>query len=84
MDREDWQVVAVVADTVSAEVLMGRLAAEGVRVRLKADTALLGEARQCSVLVPSSMVHRARCVLWQTSFSDEELAALALGEPDCS
>ncbi len=26
------------------------------------------------------MIHRARCVLWQTRFSDEELAALAVGE----
>jgi len=80
MDREDWEIVAVVADTVSADVLMGRLAAEGVKVRLKADTALLGAARWCTILAPSSMIHRARCVLWQTSFSDEELCALALGE----
>jgi hypothetical protein len=81
MSRDKWEVVVVVADTVSAGVLMGRLAAEGIRVRLQADTALLGEARQCRIQVPANVVHRARYVLWQTSFSDEELCALALGEP---
>lgn len=79
MDSPDWETVAVLADTVSAGVLMGRLAAEGIRARLQADTAILGEARQCRVQVPANRVHRARCVLWQTSFSDDELAALALG-----
>lgn len=78
---DKWEIVAVLADTVSAGVLMGRLAAEGIRTRLQADTAILGEARQCRIQVPASVVHRARCVLWQTRFSDEELSQLALGTP---
>ena len=80
MDGKRWEVVAVVTDMVSAQVLRGRLEAEGVATRLEADTALLGEARQCRIRVPAAQVHRARCVLWQASFSDEELSALALAE----
>jgi hypothetical protein len=77
----DWDVAAVVADTLSAEALMGLLASEGVPARVQSDTALLGAARQCRILVPRDMIQRARCVLWQTRFSDEELAALANETP---
>ncbi|HTX06702.1 MAG TPA: hypothetical protein VMD06_12835 [Steroidobacteraceae bacterium] len=73
----DWDVAAVVADTLSAEALIGLFASEGVPARLQSDTALLGAARQCRILVPRDMIQRARCVLWQTRFSDEELAMLA-------
>ncbi|HTW39146.1 MAG TPA: hypothetical protein VMD49_11310 [Steroidobacteraceae bacterium] len=73
-----WDVAAVVADTVSAQALMGLLASEGVPARMQSDTALLGAARQCRILVPRDMIGRARCVLWQSRFSDEELAALAI------
>jgi hypothetical protein len=72
-----WEEAAVVADTLSAQALIGLLASEGVPTRLQSDTALLGAARQCRILVPRDMIRRARCVLWQTRFSDEELAALA-------
>jgi hypothetical protein len=72
-----WEEAAVVADTLSAEALIGLLVSEGVTARLQSDTALLGAARQCRILVPRDMIQRARCVLWQTRFSDEELAALA-------
>ncbi|MGH8149003.1 MAG: hypothetical protein ACRETB_03355 [Steroidobacteraceae bacterium] len=80
MKPAKWEVVAVAADTVSAGVLMGRLAAEGVRARMDADTAILGEARQCRIEVPPEAVRKARFVLWETQFSEEELASLALGE----
>lgn len=80
MDSSEWEVVAVAADTVSADVLMGRLAAEGIRTRLQADTALLGEARQCRIQVPTTEIRRARYLLWQTRFSDDELSALAMSE----
>jgi len=72
-----WDVAAAVADTLSAQALIGLLASEGVPARMQSDTALLGEARQCRILVPRELIRRARCVLWQTRFSDEELAALA-------
>ena len=80
MKDKNWEIAAVVADTLSAEALVGLVASEGVPARLVTDSELLGAARQCRILVPAAMIHRARCVLWQTSFSDEELAALAVGE----
>jgi hypothetical protein len=80
MGSEGWDTAAVVSDTLSAQALMGRLASEGVPARLQADTALLGVARQCRILVPSRLLHRAKYVLWQTHFTEEELASLATGE----
>jgi len=82
MKDKHWEIAAVVADTLSAEALVGLFASEGVPARLVTDSELLGAARQCRILVPSAMIQRARCVLWQTRFSDEELAALAVGERD--
>lgn len=79
MSDENWEIAAVAADTLSAQALLGLFASEGVPARLLTDSELLGAARQCRILVPRSMIHRARCVLWQTRFSDEELAELAVG-----
>ncbi|HTT03517.1 MAG TPA: hypothetical protein VMG11_15665 [Steroidobacteraceae bacterium] len=75
-----WETAAVVADTLSAQALLGRLASEGITARLQTDTALLGAVRQCAIQVPRELIQRARYVLWGTQFSDEELAALATGE----
>jgi hypothetical protein len=77
-----WDTAAVVSDTLSAQAVLGRLAAEGVPARLQSDTALLGAVRQCRILVPASIVAHARVLLWQSRFTDEELASLALGETD--
>ncbi len=76
-ESQHWDVAAVVADTLSAQALLGLFASEGVPARMQSDSALLGAARQCRILVPSDMIQRARLLLWQTRFSDEELAALA-------
>jgi hypothetical protein len=75
-----WETAAVVADALSAQALLGRLASEGVPARVQNDTAVLGVVCPCRILVPTSMLGRARLVLWQTHFSDEELASLAIGE----
>lgn len=81
MDSKHWEILTVVADTLSAEALMGLLASEGIGARVQADSELLGAARQCRILVQRSAILRARRLLWQTRFSDEELSALAMGEP---
>jgi hypothetical protein len=78
MDK--WETAVVVADALSAQVLLGRLLSEGVPARVQSDTALLGVVRQCRIQVPPDMMHRARWVLWQTRFSEDELASLATGE----
>jgi hypothetical protein len=78
MESELWDTAAVVTDTLSAHAVLGRLTSEGVPARLLTDTALLGVVRQCRILVPRRLLRRARCVLWLSQFSDEELATLAL------
>ncbi|HTV50795.1 MAG TPA: hypothetical protein VME21_06380 [Steroidobacteraceae bacterium] len=81
MGSEDtWETAAVVADTLSAHALLGRLQSEGIAARVQADTALLGAVRQCRIQVPSAELRRARCALWLASFSDDELASLALAD----
>jgi len=75
-----WHIAAVVSDTLSAQALMGRLATEGLTARLQADTALLGVVRECRILVRDADIARARVLLWQSRFSDEELASLAVGD----
>ena len=77
---EKWDTAAVVADALSAQVLLGRLLSEGLPARVQSDTALLGAARQCRILVPAGLLHRAKYVLWETQFTEEELAFLATGE----
>ena len=80
MGSRGWETAAVVSDTLSAQALIGRLASEGVPARLQSDTALLGAARQCRILVPAGLRHRAKYGLWETQFTEEELAILATGE----
>jgi hypothetical protein len=75
-----WKQVAAVMDTVSAQAIAERLESEGVPVRVKADSSLLGEARSCEVMVPSELLHRARWLLSSDGVSEEELTLLATGE----
>jgi hypothetical protein len=77
MSLNGWDTAVVVSDTISAHAVLGRLASEGVMARVQCDTALLGAVRQCRILVPTALLRRAKYVLWQSSFSDEELAHLA-------
>jgi hypothetical protein len=75
-----WETAAVVADALSAQALLGRLQSEGITARVQADTALLGVVRQCRIQVQRADLRRARCALWLTCFSDDELASLALAD----
>ncbi len=81
MSRSSWETAAVFSDDLSAHALLGRFAAEGVPARLAADSALLGVARPCRSLVPRRLLHRARWVLSQSSFTPEELESLATASP---
>lgn len=75
-----WATVAVVSDTFSAQAIFERLTGEGVEARVQSDTALLGSARQCRVQVPQEAEHRAKRVLADARFTDEELEKLATGK----
>jgi hypothetical protein len=77
MSSNGWDTAVIVSDTISAHAVLGRLSSEGVAARVQCDTALLGAARQCRILVPAALLRRAKYILWQSSFTDEELAHLA-------
>jgi hypothetical protein len=81
MSASPWQSLVTVFDTLSAQVLVERLNAEGVPTRLKTDTELLGVARSCEILVPAESLSRAQRLLSSEQISDAELSYLATGEP---
>jgi hypothetical protein len=76
----NWQTVASLSDAPSAQILAQRLIFEGVPARVMSDPHLLGEGRNCDVQVPSPLVHRAKWLLAESQFTDEELNFLATGE----
>jgi hypothetical protein len=76
----EWQAVASVSDVPSAQVLAQRLIFDGVPARVMSGPQLLGEGRICEVQVPSVLAHRARWLLSQAQFTDEELTFLATEE----
>lgn len=80
MSDSPWKRLVTVFDTLSAQVLVERLNAEGVPTRLRADTALLGVARTCDILVPAGLVPRARHIISAEEVSESELTWLATGE----
>jgi hypothetical protein len=77
---QEWQTVASLSDVPSAQILAQRLIFEGVPARVMSDPQLLGEGRNCEVQVPSVLAHRARWVLAESQFTDEELNYFATGE----
>lgn len=82
MQKSDWVTVVSLDDTLSAQVIIDRLAGEGLRTQLRADTALLGAARRCEVLVPAESAARARQLLSEQEFTDAELTSLATGSEE--
>jgi hypothetical protein len=82
MRQGEWEIIATVPDTMSAQALLTYLEAEGVPSRVQTDTSLLGEARRCDILVPPELSRRARSLLAQGNFTDAELTFLATGELD--
>jgi len=79
MGSSGWDTAAEVSDTLSAHALAGLFASEGVPARIQSDTELLGVVRRCRILVPARLINRAKCVLWQSRFTEEELASIAAG-----
>ena len=74
---EGWQEFASYSDAVSAEAAAGLLRSEGVPVNVSSDEPMPGLIRGFRLLVPTQMLHRARWVVSNASFSDEELAFFA-------
>ena len=76
----EWLTVASLSNAPSAHVLAQRLIFEGVPARVVEDSYLLGEGRNSEVQVPSPLVHRAKWLLAESQFTDEELNFFATGE----
>jgi hypothetical protein len=80
MSREEWERFQAFSDRGSAEALAAVLEAEGVPARIESSKLVAGIEAQHSVLVPASLVHRAKWVLADTDLTDSELDYLATGE----
>lgn len=80
MQKVNWELRMILNDTLSGQVVIDRLRGEGIDVQLRTDTALLGAARRCDVLVPADAARRARQLLSQEQFTCAELTSLATGE----
>jgi hypothetical protein len=77
MSEAAWQVLTTLPDVPSAQSLAALLAGEGLTVRVSSDAGVLGQAAPARIYVAAGQLHRARYLLAQQQFSDEELAALA-------
>ena len=78
-----WQLLTTALNMLAARGVAGLLESQGVRCQLKADTSLLGEGRQCAIMVEASLLHRGKYVLAEANFTDAELDFLATGQLCC-
>lgn len=78
-----WHVLTTAPDLPSAHALVEVLVAQGISSHVVPDSTLLGQALPCRVLVDSALAHRARSILSQAQFSDDELTFLATGTVSC-
>lgn len=79
---DGWQEFASYSDAVSAEAAAGLLRSEGVPVNVSSDEPMPGLIRGFRLLVPTQMLHRARWVVSNAAFTDEELTFLATARLD--
>lgn len=82
--NDSWQEFAAYADAVSAEVAAGLLRSEGIPVNVASDEPMLGLIQGFHLMVPPEMLHRARWVVSNAAFTDEELAFFATARLDSS
>ncbi len=83
MSQTTWQLLTTAPNIPAAHALATLLKGRGVECQLKSDTSLLGEGRQCAILVEASLLHRAKYVLAEVDFTDAELDFLATGHLSC-
>jgi hypothetical protein len=79
---EPWQQFAAYPDAASAEVVAGLLRSEGVPVNVASDEPMPGLIQGFRLMVPADMLHRARWVVSNADFSEEELAFFATARLD--
>ena len=79
MPQITWQLLTTAPNVPSAHALASLLSADGIVSQVVSDTVLLGECQTCCVFVDSAQIHRAKWLLAQGHFTDEELNFLATG-----
>jgi hypothetical protein len=77
MSASEWRLLTTLSDLPSAQSLAEVLAAEGVVVRVMSDAGVLGQAAPSRIYVAAPQLHRAKWLLSQGTFTDEELASLS-------
>jgi len=80
MTDPTWKLLTTLTDHPSALLLADGLSKEGISVRLMSDAMLLGQASATRVYVEAPQLRRARWIISQDNWSDEELAYLSVGE----
>ena len=80
--NEPWQQFATYPDGASAEVAAGLLRSEGVPVNVASDEPMPGLFQGFRLMVPAEMLHRARWVVSNAEFTEEELAFFATARLD--
>jgi hypothetical protein len=75
--HDDWRVLTIYPDPISAEGLAGLLRSERIDVRILADEPVPGLMKSYSVLVRAPTLARAQAVSTQAAMSDEEWAQYA-------
>ena len=79
---ECWQEFATYSNAASAEAAAGLLRSEGVPVDVMSDEPMPGLMQGFRLMVPAEMLHRARWVVSNVDFTDEELAFFATARLD--
>jgi hypothetical protein len=72
-----WQFLTSAPNLVMAHTLIDFLEAGGIPCQIVSGPALLGECQDCHIIVKAPLLHQAKWLLAQGSFTDEELTILA-------
>lgn len=80
-EEEPWVLLEACPETVAAQVIAGRLRAEGIPVRVSTLSPIPGLQQNAEVQVPRAWLERARQCLAAQRPTDEELAELAARTP---
>ncbi len=83
MSEAKLQLLTTAPNVPAAQVIAGLLKGQGVDCHIQTGTPLLGEAQMCAVMVEASLLHRAKILLSEASFTDAELDFLATGHLSC-
>lgn len=83
MSQSEWQLLITAPNVPSARALATSLSAQGVSARVVPESTLMGEALPCRIMVAATSMERARELIAQGPFSEQELAFLATGALSC-